>query len=225
MGEMEAVHAEKACAYVTRNGTELLVFEGPEHDGLQVPKGTIESDETPREAVVREIREESGLTDPRSIRHLTTDVWTRRRTPPKRYRRHFFHVAVDENRESWTHVVTGTGAEQGLEFEYIWIEVPTDGRSPWHWTPISIRCPVLPPNVTAEEVVSGSGLADPTETGSALEQPDPKRDDEDGPVHGQRVLRGHPQPALPHRPRAERPEQKRRRARRKHGGVGVGSDV
>lgn len=130
MGNDEIIYVSKACAYVTRNvleeerDRELLVFESPEHEGLQVPKGTIESDETPREAVRREIEEESGISTLESVRHLVSDVWTRRHSPPKRYRRHFFHAIVDEARDEWTHVVSGRGSETGLEFEYFWIELP-----------------------------------------------------------------------------------------------------
>ena len=115
----------KVCAYLTRNGHELLVFEGPGHDGLQIPKGTIEPNESPRDALEREVWEESGLTTLQNVEHLTSDVWTRRRTPPKRYHRHFFHAEVDVDRDTWTHVVTGDGAEQGAEFTYFWLELPT----------------------------------------------------------------------------------------------------
>ncbi|WP_276301041.1 NUDIX hydrolase [Halorussus lipolyticus] len=117
-------YVEKACAYITRNGSELLVFEGPEHDGLQVPKGTIEAGEEPRAAVLREIAEESGLGAVGEVKHLTTDVWTRRRSPPKRYVRHFFHAPVHEPRDEWTHTVTGEGSENGLEFDFSWVELP-----------------------------------------------------------------------------------------------------
>lgn len=127
-------YVTKACAYVTRDAQrddrnrELLVFEGPEHDGLQIPKGTVENDESPREAVRREIEEESGISTLESVRHLVSDVWTRRHSPPKRYRRHFFHAWVDDPRDEWTHVVTGDGSETGFEFEYYWLELPPDGE-------------------------------------------------------------------------------------------------
>jgi 8-oxo-dGTP pyrophosphatase MutT (NUDIX family) len=126
MSAQEIEHVTKACAYITRNGSELLVFEGPGHDGLQIPKGTVEPGESPREALFREVVEESGLATIESPQHLVTDVWTRRESPPKRYVRAFFHVPVHESRDTWTHTVTGSGAERGREFEFSWVERPTD---------------------------------------------------------------------------------------------------
>jgi 8-oxo-dGTP pyrophosphatase MutT (NUDIX family) len=55
---------EKVTAFVTRESKEeydLLLFEHP-HAGIQIPAGTVEEDETPEEAVVREVTEETGLT-------------------------------------------------------------------------------------------------------------------------------------------------------------------
>ncbi len=131
--EGDITYVPKVCAYITRTGSdgdqrELLVFEGPEHDGLQVPKGTIEDEETPREALRREVQEESGISTFDSVQHLTSDVWTRRHSPPKRYKRHFFHATVDVDRDEWTHTVSGEGEETGLEFEYYWVECPPDSE-------------------------------------------------------------------------------------------------
>lgn len=126
MSSGEVEYVEKACAYITRNGSELLVFEGPEHDGLQIPKGTIETEEMPREAVYRETVEESGLATVTRFEHLVTDVWSRRESPPKRYVRNFYHAPVYESRDAWTHTVTGTGEERGREYEFSWVEMHTD---------------------------------------------------------------------------------------------------
>lgn len=65
----EITTVDKVCAYITRSDRELLVFDGPEHEELQVPKGTIEGDETPLESLHREVMEESGLTTLRSVRY------------------------------------------------------------------------------------------------------------------------------------------------------------
>ncbi|WP_332900258.1 MULTISPECIES: NUDIX hydrolase [unclassified Haladaptatus] len=126
MSVQKPSYVQKACAYITRGDHELLVFEGPGHEGLQIPKGTIEPGENPRTAVLREIIEESGLGAISETRHLTTDVWTRRNSPPRRYIRHFFHTTVHEPRDRWTHTVTGDGEESGAEFEFSWVELPAN---------------------------------------------------------------------------------------------------
>ena len=128
MQRSDVRYVEKACAYITRNGSELLTFEGPGHDGLQIPKGTVESGETPREALYREVVEESGLATFGDVERLVTDVWTRRESPPKQYVRHFYHVPVHEPRDAWTHTVTGTGAERGSEFTFSWLDLGTNAR-------------------------------------------------------------------------------------------------
>lgn len=115
-------HVPKVCAYITRADGKLLVFEGAGHEGLQVPKGTVEAGEDPREALFREVVEESGLGALNSTSHVATDVWTRRLSPHKRYVRHFYHATVYEPRDSWTHVVTGDGEEAGEAFEYQWVD-------------------------------------------------------------------------------------------------------
>ena len=121
----DVTYVQKACAYITRETGELLIFEGPGHDGLQVPKGTIETGESPREALFREVLEESGLGTLNGTTKLTTDVWTRRESPPKRYVRHFFHATVHEPRDRWTHTVTDGGNEDGAAFDFRWVRPST----------------------------------------------------------------------------------------------------
>src|SRR4051812_13906238 len=56
---------EKVIAFVTRgpsDARELLVFRHPS-GGLQLPAGTVEEGEPLVDAVLREVREETGLTD------------------------------------------------------------------------------------------------------------------------------------------------------------------
>ncbi|SIR67135.1 NUDIX hydrolase [Natronorubrum thiooxidans] len=118
-------HVQKACAYITRQTGELLVFDGPGHEGLQIPKGTLEPGESPLEALFREVIEETGLGTLNSTTHLTTDVWTRRESPPKRYVRHFFHATVHEPRDQWIHTVMDGGDEHGSEFDLHWVQPTT----------------------------------------------------------------------------------------------------
>ena len=123
MRDQDVTHVKKACAYITRNRSELLVFDGPGHEKPQIPKGTVEPGELPREAVYREAIEESGLATFKDRRHLVTDVWKRRDSPPKRYVRNFYHMPVYEARDEWTHTVTGSGEERGAAFDFFWVDL------------------------------------------------------------------------------------------------------
>ncbi|WP_435097057.1 NUDIX hydrolase [Halarchaeum sp. P4] len=112
---------EKAYAYVTRrDGAELLVFEPPSGEGPEVPKGGIEPGEDPAEAVVRELREETGLADAEVVAAVATDEWPHP-SKPKTYRRHFFHVAVADAPDEWVHEVTGGGEDDGLRYTCHWM--------------------------------------------------------------------------------------------------------
>lgn len=110
----------KAYAYVVDDEGRLLVFDHPDPEaGTQVPKGGVEPGETPREAVARELAEESGLTDVEIDALLAEDEWPHPEKP-KAYRRYFFHVTAPARRDSWSHEVTGTGADQGMVYSYYW---------------------------------------------------------------------------------------------------------
>jgi 8-oxo-dGTP pyrophosphatase MutT (NUDIX family) len=62
----------KVAAFVTRttaSGVELLLLAHP-YAGNQLPAGTVEENEAPRDAARREVREETGLTNTRVIAHI-----------------------------------------------------------------------------------------------------------------------------------------------------------
>ncbi len=64
---------EKVSAFVTRDGElgrELLVFRHP-LAGIQVPAGTVEFGETPEQAVIRKVAEESGIKEVRILSRLS----------------------------------------------------------------------------------------------------------------------------------------------------------
>lgn len=59
----------KACAVVLDDAGRLLLFRHPRGD-VQLVKGTIEANESPARAVLRELKEESGITPARVVRDL-----------------------------------------------------------------------------------------------------------------------------------------------------------
>lgn len=99
----------KAFAYIT-NGSRLLVFEHPDHPdaGIQVPAGTIEPDEEPADAVMREAFEETGLAGLK----LATFLGESERDMsdfgiPEIHRRYFYHLLREGDcPESWLHYET-----------------------------------------------------------------------------------------------------------------------
>lgn len=113
---------EKVLAYITRvrsGRVELLTFIERAHPeaGRQVPAGTVEPDEDVAAALVREVAEESGLTNLRIIRKLAEAVF-----PEWGNLRHVFHVEVlGQAPDRWIHTVRGSGEDSGMEFEYSWV--------------------------------------------------------------------------------------------------------
>ena len=93
----------RAYAYIT-NGSRLLLFTHPEapEAGIQVPAGTIEPGENPKDAVMREAKEETGLAELRYEQYLSVEGPTE---------------------ETWRH---GEYAEDGSvihPFDFFWADV------------------------------------------------------------------------------------------------------
>jgi ADP-ribose pyrophosphatase YjhB (NUDIX family) len=114
----------KVLAYITRERDgrrELLVFthrDDPEA-GVQVPAGTVEPGEPIEAALLREIREESGLADVQLVRQLAEHEeveWDNNR--------HVFHlIAPNGAPDRWAHIVHGQGEDAGMVFEYRWVDL------------------------------------------------------------------------------------------------------
>lgn len=69
---------EKVTAFVTRetdHGLELLLFKHP-YAGIQIPAGTVEPNESPEKAVIREVQEETGLNEVEILSLLGTKIET-----------------------------------------------------------------------------------------------------------------------------------------------------
>ena len=114
---------QKALAYIYRssqNKKEILVFDHEEKYGPiinpQVPAGTIKEGESPIDAVLREVFEESGLefTGPTSF--LGEFAFK----DSKRYVFTFESKGLPDN---WDHLVKGEGADKGMIFSYYWLSI------------------------------------------------------------------------------------------------------
>jgi 8-oxo-dGTP pyrophosphatase MutT (NUDIX family) len=117
----------KVCPVVIRrasSGEEVLVFRHPKA-GVQLVKGTIESGEEPRNAALRELREESGIEDAQLGGSL--GVWD------SGYEGHIWEfVEVHVPRllpDRWTHFAPDDG---GQAFEFYWHRIADTPRSGWH---------------------------------------------------------------------------------------------
>lgn len=130
---------DKVVVYVTcqKPGSEkycLLLFRhvGIPEAGIQVPAGTIEIGESPESAALREIREESGLSQLNLVRSLGIRFFDCRPFGKDEiHRRFFYHYeAQGDFPGSWQHTElypSDLSAESYL-FEFWWEEL--DGNLP-----------------------------------------------------------------------------------------------
>lgn len=118
----------RAYAYIT-NGSRLLLFTQPgaPDAGIQVPAGTIEPGENPRDAVLREAIEKTGSAGIRFIRFLSRDTRDKRDCGSDELQhRWFYHLSVEgPTEETWRH---GEYSEDGSlihPFDFFWADVLT----------------------------------------------------------------------------------------------------
>lgn len=116
---------EKVGAYIVRNlDTEPQIFlysrrydpDAP----LQITSGGVRSDETPEQALWRELKEETGF-DPLPILRkvgVSETPWLVRLVT-----RHWYLLDGSSLPETWTHTVTGDGADQGERYHFAWYRV------------------------------------------------------------------------------------------------------
>jgi 8-oxo-dGTP pyrophosphatase MutT (NUDIX family) len=102
---------------------QLLVFDHHQmpEAGTQVPAGTVEAGEAIETALWREIEEEAGLlpTQLSLVRKLAEHERLEWGTL-----RHVFHLKAEvELRDTWTQMVQGSGEDEGLVFDYYWLEL------------------------------------------------------------------------------------------------------
>ncbi|WP_347319558.1 NUDIX domain-containing protein [Rossellomorea sp. RS05] len=125
-GRVEPI--KKAYGYITRNHNgrpQVLVFQHPILEaGVQIPKGTVQDGEDPEAAVVREMIEETGLTEWGKPVFLADDRW--RADDGSIHHRHFYRLDQGDAPDQWQHEPSGGGEEEGLQFTLFWISSPGD---------------------------------------------------------------------------------------------------
>lgn len=116
-------YVRKAYGYVTRvkeEKVQVLVFQHPIAEaGIQIPKGTVEDQEDPYDAVIREIKEETGLKEFKVASLIAKDFWEN--DDGTIHERYFYKINVKNVEDEWTYHPTGGGSEDGLIFRYFWI--------------------------------------------------------------------------------------------------------
>lgn len=122
------IEKDKVFAYIT-HGSRLLVFRHssfPEA-GIQVPGGTVEFGGTTERAIVREVIEETGLTQisgPRIIGEGWFDLPNGGLT--ENHHRFFFHFTLGEfSAATWRHWEENRsdGESEAIEFEFYWVDL------------------------------------------------------------------------------------------------------
>ncbi|WP_193045388.1 NUDIX hydrolase [Mycolicibacterium baixiangningiae] len=121
----------RVAAYVLRrrgSSWELLVFEqaGRPHAGRQVPAGGVHPDETSEDAVLREVREETGLTALSVRVQLVVEDKLHPLTGYPRSTAFFVIDVVTETRDRWEHRVRGGDSDDGLVFDCRFVPLPLD---------------------------------------------------------------------------------------------------
>jgi 8-oxo-dGTP pyrophosphatase MutT (NUDIX family) len=118
---------KKVLAYVTRE-KHLLVFRQPDFPeaGIQVPAGTIEDNESPLDAVKREVTEETGLKDFTIVSKLGIFYYDMTAYRNEIQARHVYHVELHERApEQWRHYETngGNDLKEPIAFDFFWISL------------------------------------------------------------------------------------------------------
>lgn len=117
----------KAAAYVLKADQDgmykLLIcsIASKPHVEARVPGGNIEPNENIREALFRELEEESGLKELKIIRKLGVDKYYKDYISSNVERHDYLLLAPTETPDNWEHSGTGHGGDRGTVFIYKWI--------------------------------------------------------------------------------------------------------
>jgi len=114
----------KVLAYIIQKN-KILTFRHRDYPeaGIQVPAGTVDPGETPEEAVLREVAEESGLTTLHMQEKIGVFSYLHEQKKEWHERHVFILLPNNTLPERWTHTVTNGTDDKGLVFEYEWLPI------------------------------------------------------------------------------------------------------
>lgn len=122
---------QRAAAFLTDRSGRLLVFDHLDVDaGTQVPAGGIHTNETPEEAVLRELTEESGIDSATIVRKLG-EAWNRSEpgnvpSGLEEQVQHAFHLSLLDppvhDRWEWAERSGGEVVEHRFSFRWVSLE-------------------------------------------------------------------------------------------------------
>lgn len=119
----------KVFAYIT-HGHRLLVFRHADFPqaGIQVPAGTVQPNEHPDEAVLREVCEETGLSDFAEVYLLGEQIRDMRDfNRDEIHQRYFYHLQyAGDPPTAWRHDETSGGTAAPIVFEFFWANLPNE---------------------------------------------------------------------------------------------------
>ncbi len=119
---------KKVAAFIVRinaqESGELLVHSFADEPSLprRVPGGGVHLEETPEQAVQREILEETGLENLHLVRKLGVHHYYKAYIQADVERHDFLFFLATPAPNTWDHQVEGNGADAGANFRYDWVK-------------------------------------------------------------------------------------------------------
>jgi 8-oxo-dGTP pyrophosphatase MutT (NUDIX family) len=118
---------KKVTAFIVRTSregiNELLVhsFAADPSLPMRLPGGGIHEQETPKQALLRELREETRLEALQSVRKLGVQTYYKPYIQADVERHDFLLRSLIELPDHWEHRVGGNGADAGAVFRFHWL--------------------------------------------------------------------------------------------------------